>query len=152
MNNTLLDLHSRPILPPDRQVLSELDWSEVAALWNNNELGTLHDWLNERWSRLIRNSVLGQADPEAELLQALAYATMALFFTQNQNQEGALLMLDDALLVLGKYRPAYLGIKIDPIYATLQDLRPMLVSLAPDAACPMYPFVYAKFECTRATP
>jgi len=148
----LLDLHSRPILPPDRQVLSELDWSEVAALWNNNELGTLHDWLNERWSRLIRNSVLGQTDPEAELLQALAFATLALFFTQNQNQEGALLMLDDALFVLGKYRPAYLGIKIEPIYANLQDLRPLLVGLAPDADCPMFPFVYPKFEYSRAAP
>lgn len=148
----LLDLHARPILPPDRQVLSELDWSEVASLWDNNEFGALHDWLNQRWSRLIRNSVLGQADPEAELLQALAFAAMALFFTQNQNQEGALLMLDDALMALGKYRPAYLGIKVEPIYATLQELRPMLVGLAPDAACPMYPFVYPKFETTRASP
>jgi hypothetical protein len=148
----LLDLHSRPILPPDRQVLSELDWSELAALWNDNELGTVHDWLNERWSRLIRNSPLGQADPEAELLQALAFATLALFFTQNQNQEGALLMLDDAVLALGKYRPAYLGIRIEPIYTSLQELRPMLVGLAPDADCPMYPFVYPKFEYSRATP
>jgi hypothetical protein len=147
----LLDLHSRPILPPDRQVLSELDWSELAALWNDNELGTVHDWLNERWSRLIRNSPLGQADPEAELLQALAFATLALFFTQNQNQEGALLMLDDAVLALGKYRPAYLGIRIEPIYTSLQELRPMLVGLAPDADCPMYPFVYPKFEYSRAT-
>lgn len=148
----LLDLHARPILPPDRQVLDALDWSEVAALWNGNELGTLHDWLNERWSRLIRNSPLGQADPEAELLQALAFATLALFFAQNRNQEGALLMLDDALLVLGKYRPAYLGIKIEPIYAGLQDLRPLLAGLAPDADCPMYPFVYPKFEYTRSAP
>jgi hypothetical protein len=148
----LLDLQSRPILPPDRQVLSELDWSEVARLWNGNELGILHDWLNERWSRLIRNSVLGTKDPEAELLQALAFATMALFFTQNKNQEGAMLMLDDALMVLGKYRPAYLGIKVEPIYGTLQDLRPILVGLAPNAECPMYPFVYPKFEYTRTAP
>lgn len=148
----LLDLHARPILPPDRQVLSELDWSEVATLWNGNELGTLHDWLNERWSRLVRNSVLGQADPEAELLQALAFATLALFFTQNQNQEGALLMLDDALLALGKYRPTYLGIRIEPIYAGLQDLRPLLVGLAPQADCPMFPFVFPKFEYSRSAP
>lgn len=148
----LLDLQARPMLPPDRQVLCELDWSEVAALWNNNEFGSLHDWLNERWSRLIRNSMLGQADPEAQLLQGLAFATLALFFTQNRNQEGALLMLDDALLALGKYRPTYLGIKVDPIYATLQDLRPMLVGLAPDADCPMYPLVYPKFEYTRVAP
>lgn len=148
----LLDLHARPLLPPERQVLAELDWREAASLWNNNQFGALHDWLNQRWSRLIRNSVLGQSDPEAELLQALAFAAMALFFTQNRNQEGALLMLDDALLALGKYRPAYLGIQVDPIYATLQDLRPMLVGLAPDADCPMYPFVYPKFEYSRSAP
>ncbi|MCF8155017.1 MAG: hypothetical protein K9K35_03350 [Rhodoferax sp.] len=147
----LLDLQSRPILAPDRQVLSELDWSEVASMWNNNDLGQLHDWLNERWSRLIRNSVLGQTDPEAELLQALAFATMALFFTQNQNQEGALLMLDDAVMVLGKYRPSYLGIQIEPIYANLQELRPLLVGLAPDAECPVWPFVYPKFEYANSS-
>ena len=42
----LLDLRSRPILPPDRQVLSEIDWGDVAVLCNSNDLGTLHDWLN----------------------------------------------------------------------------------------------------------
>jgi len=148
----LLDLQSKPILPPDRTVLAELDWGEVAKLWNNNHLGQLHDWLNERWARLIRNSQLGTKDPEAELLQALAFATLALFFTQNQNQTGALLMLDDAMMALGKYRPSYMGIQIEPIYGTLQDLRPMLVGLAPDAECPMYPFVFPKFEAMRASP
>lgn len=148
----LLDLHARPILPPDRAILSSLDWGEVSSMWNNNQLGQLHDWLNEHWSKLIRNSPLGTQDPEAELLQALAFATLALFFTQNHNQEGALLMLDDALMALGKYRPTYMGIKIEPIYATLQDLRPLLVGLAPDAECPVCPFVYPKFEYTQANP
>lgn len=148
----LLDLQSRPILPPDRQVLSEFDWSEVAVLWNSNDLGALHDLLNERWSRLIRNSVLGTCDPEAELLQALAFATLALFFTQNHNQEGALLMLDDALVVLGKYRPAYMGLRIEPVYGHLQELRPLLAGLAPDAECPLLPFLLPKLEYTRAAP
>lgn len=148
----LLDLHAQPFLSPDRTVLSELDWGEVANLWNNNQLGELHDWLNERWARLIRNSPLGTQDPEAELLQALAFATLALFFTQNQNQEGALLMLDDATLALGKYRPTYMGMQIEPIYGSLQDLRPMLVGLPSDAECPMVPFVYPKFEYSRAAP
>lgn len=148
----LLDLHAQPILPPERQVLSELDWGEVAKLWDNNQLGQLHDWLNERWARLIRNSPLGTKDPEAELLQALAFATLALFFTQNQNQEGALLMLDDAMMALGKYRPSYMGVRIEPIYGTLEELRPMLVGLASDADCPMYPLVYPRFEYARAAP
>lgn len=148
----LLDLQAKPLLPPERQVLDVLDWSEAAALWNDNQLGELHDWLNERWARLIRNSVMGQDDPEAQLLQALAFATLALFFTQNHNQEGALLMLDDALLALGKYRPSYLGLQIEPIHAALQELRPLLVSIAADDPCPLQPFVYPKLEYSRISP
>ena len=148
----LLDLQARPILPPDRQVLSEIDWSEVATLWNSNELGVLHDLLNERGSRLIRNSVLGTRDPEAEFLQGLAFATLALFFTQNRNQEGALLMVDDALIALGKYRPRFMGVQIDPIIGTLQTLRPLIASLPADGENPMFPFVYAKFEHDGALP
>ena len=148
----LLDLQARPILPPDRQVLSEIDWSEVATLWNSNEHGVLHDLLNERWSRLIRNSVLGTRDPEAEFLQGLAFATLALFFTQNRNQEGALLMVDDALIALGKYRPRFMGVQIDPIIGTLQTLRPLIASLPADGENPMFPFVYAKFEHDGALP
>ncbi|CAI09800.1 hypothetical protein ebA6423 [Aromatoleum aromaticum EbN1] len=142
----LLDLQTRPILAPDRQVLSEIDWTEVAALWNGNELCALHDLLNERWSRLIRNCVLGTRDPEAEFLQGLAFATLALFFTQNHNQEGALLLLDNALVVLGKYRPHFLGVQIDPIIGSLQELRPLIASLPAAGENPMFPFVYAKFE------
>ncbi len=148
----LLDLQARPILPPDRQVLFEIDWSEVATLWNTNELGVLHDLLNKRWSRLIRNSVLGTRDPEAEFLQGLAFATLALFFTQNRNQEGALLMVDDALIALGKYRPRFMGVQIDPIIGTLQTLRPLIASLPADGENPMFPFVYAKFEHDGALP
>ena len=145
----LLDLHSQPILPPDRQVLSTIDWEDFAALWNRNDLTPAHDWLNERWSRLIRNSVLGTSDPEAEFLQGLAFATLALFFTQNRNQEGAQLVLDDALVVLGKYRPAFLGVQVDPLLAVLSDLRPLLAGLAAEDDCPMYPFVYPMFEFVR---
>jgi hypothetical protein len=148
----LYDLQSRPIQPPDRQVLGELDWSEVAAMWDANELDDLHDWLNRRWSRLIRNSVLGTDDPEAQFLQALAFATLALYFTQHHNQEGALMMVDDALLTLTKYSPRFMGVEVEPIVATLLDLRPLLVGLAPDAACPVWPFVYAKFQFHRRAP
>jgi hypothetical protein len=148
----LVDLQSRPIQPPDRQVLGELDWSEVAAMWDANELDDLHDWLNQRWSRLIRNSVLGTDDPEAQFLQALAFATLALYFTQHHNQEGALMMVDDALLTLTKYNPRFMGVEVEPIVATLLDLRPLLVGLAPDAACPVWPFVYAKFQFHRRAP
>jgi hypothetical protein len=144
--NSLLDLARKDLPPPDRHVLSSLDWTEVATMWNSNQLGQLHDWLNERWSRLVRNSLLGTRNPEAEFLQGLAYATLALFFTQNRNQEGALLMIDDAMIALGKYRPAFLGVHVDPILDALQELRPLLVGLAPDDECPLYPFVYPRFE------
>lgn len=145
----LVDLQARPILPPDRQVLSGIDWDEFAHLWNANELAAAHDWLNERWSRLIRNSVLGASDPEAEFLQGLAFATLALFFTQNRNQEGARLVLDDALVALAKFRPRFLGVQVDPIVATLNELRPSLAGLAAEDECPVFPFVYAKFETAR---
>lgn len=148
----LLDLQSRPLLPPDRQVLSDLDWKEVAALWNSNDLAVLHDWLNERWSRLIRNSVLGSRDPEAEFLQGLAFATLAFFFTQNQNQEGALLLIDDAVMALAKFQPRYLGVHVAPIVDGLQELRPMLAGLAPDADCPIFPFVLPRFTTERDAP
>lgn len=147
-----LDLHSGLILPPDRQVLVELEWGEVADLWNRNQLGQLHDWLNARWARLIRNRPLGEADPEAAFLQGLAFAVLALFFTQNRNQEGALLLLDDALLALNRYRPGYLGVELTPILATLEELRPLLIGLPPDAPCPRSPFVYPPFEHQHASP
>ena len=142
----ILDLAARELPPPDRQVLSHLDWKEVAAMWNGNDLGMLHDWLNERWSRLIRNSMLGQKDPEAEFLQGLAFATLALFFTQNRNQEGALMLVDDAQMALAKYRPRFLGVNVDSILDALAELRPRLIGLAPDSDCPIFPFVYPKFE------
>ena len=145
----LLDLHARPFLPPDRHLLSTIDWEEFAALWNGNDLGVAHDWLNERWSRLVRNSVMGASDPEAAFLQGLAFAVLALFFTQNRNQEGARLVLDDALVALARFRPAFLGVKIDPIVGALGELRPLLAGLAPEDDCPMYPFVYPKFEFSR---
>jgi hypothetical protein len=145
----ILELASRPILPPDRGVLADLDWEPFAALWNANDLAAAHDWLNDRWSRLVRNSLLGTADPEAEFLQALAFATLALFFTQNRNQEGARLVLDDALVALVRYRPAFLGVRVDPIVAALEDLRPLLAGLAAEDDCPLFPFAYPKLEFAR---
>lgn len=142
----LIDLNTAAAIVPGAPPPQEYDWEELASLWNRNELAAVHDWLNQRWSHLIQSRLLGQADPEAEFLQGLAFAALALFFTQNRNQEGALLMLDDALVVLHKYRPGLLGVRIDPILDTLGELRPLLVGLAPDAECPLQPFAYRKFE------
>jgi hypothetical protein len=124
----------------------DVPWEELATLWNSNRMQAAHDWLNERWARLIKDRLLGQNDPEAKFLQGLAYAVLALFFTQTGNQAGALLLLDDAVVALNTYRPRYLGVSVDPILDTLQELRPTIASLAPDAAFPMAMVAYRKFE------
>jgi hypothetical protein len=142
---SLLDLGRRDFAPPEAPAHAHFLWEELAHLWDSNDLVAAHDWINERWSRLIRNSVAGQMDPEAQFLQALAYAVLALYFTQNANQEGAVLMIDDAVIALNRFRPGFLGVRVDPIIGTLQELRPLLAGLAPDAECPLWPFVYNKF-------
>lgn len=143
---SLLDLNRTDWLPPEAPTRGHFQWEEFALLWDSNDLAAAHDWINERWSRLIRNSVAGQMDPEAQFLQGLAFAVLALHFTQNANQEGACLMIDDAAIALGRFRPGFLGVRVDPIIATLEELRPLLAGLGPDAECPLWPFVYNKFE------
>ncbi|MEW5888737.1 MAG: DUF309 domain-containing protein [Pseudomonadota bacterium] len=145
----LLDLNHRQFAPAEAPDWGHFLWEELAALWNANDLAAAHDWLNERWSRLVRNRPGGQADPEARFLQALAFAVLALYFTQTGNQEGARLMLDDALVALARYRPRFLGLEVEPIVATLLELQPVIAGLAPDAECPLYPFVFRKLEYDR---
>ena len=146
---SLLDLGRRDFAPPEAPSRAHFLWEELAHLWDSNDLAAAHDWINERWSRLIRNSAAGQMDPEAQFLQALAYAVLALYFTQHANQEGAVLMIDDAVIALNRFRPGFLGVRVDPIIGTLEDLRPLLAGLAPDDECPLWPFVYNKFEYSR---
>lgn len=145
--STILDLaRSGLVVPGNAPITDALDWDEFAALWDANDLAEAHDWLNLRWSRRVETRVAGGADSEARFLQGLAFATLALYFTQAGKQDSALLMLDDALIALGAYRPAFLGVRVDPIVATLGELRPLVTSLPPDAENPMFPFVYCKFE------
>ncbi len=146
----LLDLGNREFAPAERPSWGDhFAWDELAALWNSNDLATAHDWLNDRWSRLVRNRPGGQADPEAQFLQALAFAVIGLYMTQTGNQEGARLMMDDAVVALNRYRPAFLGVRIDPILASLDEIRPLLSGLPADAECPLFPFVTRKFEYDR---
>lgn len=148
----LLDLNQTKLAPAEAPTWAHFDWEELARLWNDNDLAAAHDWLNERWSRLVRNRPGGQADPEAQFLQAVAFAVLALYFTQAGNQEGARLMLDDALVALGQYRPRFLGLQVDPLVDTLLELRPLIATLAPDAECPIYPFVLRKLDYDRSLP
>lgn len=146
----LLDLHAGPLIAPGTEPLpGGYEWDEFAALWDSNELQRAHDWLNSRWSRLVETRLAGCADPEARFLQGLAFAALALHFTQCRNQEGALLMLDDAVIALARFRPGFLGVQVDPIIDTLQELRPTIASLAPEAEHPVFPFVYRRFEYRR---
>jgi hypothetical protein len=131
---------------PDSSTVVDLTWSDLAVLWNDNDMRGVHDWLNERWAGIVASSLLGHRDPEAEFLQGIAFAAIALHFTQHGNQDGARLMVDDALVALAKFRPEFMGVGVEPILDTLQTLRPMLAGLASDDECPMQPFVYRKFE------
>jgi len=146
----LLDLNVRPPIEQGTPSIGGgYDWEEFAALWDSNDLQSAHDWLNSRWSRLVETRLAGHADPEARFLQGLAFATLALHFMQCRNQDGALLMLDDAVVALMRFRPCFLGVQVDPIIETLQELRPTIASLAPDAEYPAYPFVYRRLEYRR---
>lgn len=143
----LLDLGaSRPLPTPEAPSWDHFRWEELAPLWDGNDLGAAHDWLNERWSRLVRNRVGGQADTEARFLQGLAFAVLALHFTQQGNQAGARLMIEDALVSLAPFRPGFLGVRVDTIVAALTELQPLLSGLPDRADCPMWPFVYPRFE------
>lgn len=122
----------------------EFAWDELALLWNGNNFGGVHDWLGERWSHLTQVRPDGIGDTDARFLQGLAFAALALHFTQNRNQEGAALLADDALKVLSQYLPAYRGLRVEPVMDTLAELRPLLDGLAPDAECPMRPLVFNK--------
>ena len=148
----LVDLQPSLFLPPEAPSSEHFAWHELAFLWNANDLPAVHDWLNGRWSALVRNRIGGQADPEAQFLQALAFAALALHFTQSRNQSGAALMLDDALVALTRFRPSYLGVRIDPILDTLKELQPLLFGLAHNAECPRQPFAYNKLELEPKQP
>ena len=126
------------------------DWDELAHHWNENEFHEVHDWLNLRWAQLVKDKVGGDKDPDARFLQGLAFAALAIYFTQNGNQEGACLLIDDALMILPQYAPSHLGIRVEPILETLHTLRPVISLLAPDDECPFQPFAYNKLIIDRA--
>lgn len=124
----------------------EFAWHELALLWNSSNFGGVHDWLGERWSHLAQVRSDGIDDTDAQFLQGLAFAALALHFTQNRNQEGAALLADDALDVLSHFPSAYRGLTVAPVMETLAVLRPLLDGLAPDADCPMRPLVFSKLS------
>lgn len=115
-------------------------WQELAILWDGNDFGHAHDWLGERWNKLIQTRPLGHDDPDARFLQGLAFAALAFYFTQDRNQEGALLLLDDAHRVLSDFQPEWCGLNVAPLLVSLETLRPLIVGIPNEAPCPMRPF------------
>ncbi len=120
-------------------------WDELAELWNAGDFAKVHDWLGLRWSHLIQTRPYGQNDPDARFLQGLAFAALSFHFTQNQNQDGAALLADDAVNVLTSFETAHRGVEIAPILETIKVLRPLLNGLSPEDDCPMQPFVFNRF-------
>lgn len=126
------------------------DWNELVHHWDDNDFQAVHDWLNARWAVLVKDRVGGDKDPDARFMQGLAYAALALHFTQYGNQESARIFIDDALMILPQYSPSHLGIMVEPVLETLQTLRPAIALLGPEDECPFQPFVYNKLILDRS--
>ncbi|WP_136416000.1 DUF309 domain-containing protein [Herbaspirillum sp. ST 5-3] len=127
----------------------EFAWDELALLWDGKNFGSVHDWLGERWNYLIQTRPDGHEDKDARFLQGLAFAALALHFTQNRNQEGAALLADDALQALSAFLPAYRGVQVTPVMETMAALRPLLDGLKHDAGCPVPPSKFNKLVYLR---
>lgn len=117
-------------------------WDELAVLWDAGDFSGVHDWLGLRWNHLIQTRPSGHNDPDARFLQGLAFAALCFHFTQNQKQDGAALLADDAMVALTSFRPAHRGVVVAPILETLSILRPLLNGLDPEDDCPMRPFIF----------
>jgi len=125
------------------------DWEELASYWNENDFQAVHDWLNQRWALLVKDQVGGDKHPDARFLQGLAFAALAIHFTQTGNQEGARIMIDDALMILPQYTPSHLGVMVEPVLETLHTLRPAIAFLGAHDECPFQPFIYNKLILDR---
>jgi hypothetical protein len=108
--------------------MSLLLWDELLVLWQSGDFRAVHDWLNERWSRVVQESAEQDADPFARFLQGLAFASLAFHFAAEQNQESAELFVEDALAVLSNYPCSYAGINTTPIIDSLAELRELMPS------------------------
>lgn len=125
-------------------------WGELAILWDAGDFRGVHDWLGLRWNHLIQSRPAGHADKDARFLQGLAFAALSFHFTQDRNQDGAALLADDALAMLPEYLPAYRGMEVEPVLATLRVLHPLLNGVGPDDDCPMRPFVFNRLKHGKA--
>lgn len=127
-------------------MISDYPWQELAELWDGHDFGAVHDWLGERWNRLIQERPAGHDDQDAAFLQGLAFAALAFHFTQHGNQDGARVIADDALRVLARYSPSYAGVRLDGLIEGVGGLRSRLEGLENDATCPIEPRAFPCLE------
>jgi hypothetical protein len=106
--------------------VSLLLWDEALSYWQAGDFRVVHDWLNERWARVVQERPEGAADPFARFLQGLAFAALAFHFADEQNRESAGLFVADALAVLPRFAPAYAGIATAPLIDALGELQTSL--------------------------
>ena len=131
-------------------MLPAYDWEELALLWNVTDFRAVHDWLNVRWSGLVQSRVLRDEDPDARFLQGLAFAALALHFTESGNHEGARMMMDDAQVFLAPFVPSHEGVAVEPVLDMLAQLRSTLAGLPLDAPCVLQATEARKFRLARA--
>lgn len=106
--------------------MSLLVWDEVLSAWQEGDFRYVHDWLNERWARAVREAVAGETDPFARFLQGLAFAALAFHFAGEHNRESAALFVEDGLSTLSRFPRTFAGIEITPILDALAELQRVL--------------------------
>lgn len=97
-------------------------WDELRDIWNDGDFDVAHDWLNERWGRIVQVSVQGDRDPLARFMQALAFTALAFHFAREHNYESARLFVDDALVALPPFTPVHLGLRTQILVDRLEFL------------------------------
>ena len=131
-------------------MLPAYNWEELALLWNIHDFRAVHDWLNMRWSGLVQSRVLRDQDPDACFLQGLAFAALALHFTESGNHEGARMMMDDAQVFLVPYVPNHEGVEVEPVLEMLAEVRTRLAGLPLDTPCVLQASGRHRFRLARA--
>lgn len=132
-------------------MILEASWSDLAALWQRGDFGRVHDWLGERWNRLIQERPGGHDDRDAAFLQGLAFAALAFHFTQQRNPESARIFADDALRVLARYAPSYEGVRLEALIDAVRILRSRLEGPENEAVAAMEAAIFPRLEVAAAS-
>lgn len=129
--------------------MSLLLWDELLVFWQAGDFRTAHDWLNERWARVVQESTAADSDPFARFLQGLAFAALAFHFAAEQEHESAEIFIEDAIRVLSRYPHNYAGIDVAPMVDALSELDNAMPTV--DAAVPI-PVMVSSTWALRCSP